>query len=118
VAQNVSVFNQKLLSSKRGFMPKPATKNLKTTTARSLSSRIEKRESVIGIIGMGYVGLPLAVAANVGGFAVLGFDVDPKKIKMLNGGVDCKAIGKAMNLSIDTRNAMKGFSVRNNVVLV
>jgi UDP-N-acetyl-D-glucosamine dehydrogenase len=33
-----------------------------------------------------------------------------------HGGVDYKAIGKAMNLIIDTRNAMRGLSVRNNVV--
>jgi len=40
----------------------------------------------IGIIGMGYVGLPLAIAAVRGGFRTTGFDVDPTKIEALNAG--------------------------------
>lgn len=42
----------------------------------------------IGIIGLGYVGLPLAVAFAEGGHAVVGFDVNERKIEQLRNGVD------------------------------
>jgi len=44
------------------------------------------REAKVGIIGLGYVGLPLAMAALKGGFKVVGFDVDASKIDTLNAG--------------------------------
>src|SRR5690606_16177390 len=40
----------------------------------------------IGIIGLGYVGLPLLRAFHAAGYPVLGFDVDPKKIEALKAG--------------------------------
>ena len=40
----------------------------------------------IGIIGLGYVGLPLALLFNEAGFPVTGFDIDPEKVKALNNG--------------------------------
>src|SRR5690349_7067963 len=49
----------------------------------SLLSRIESAEVRVGIIGLGYVGLPLARAFCDRGIAVLGFDVDPVKIERL-----------------------------------
>lgn len=49
-------------------------------------SKIKKKEARIGVIGMGYVGLPLIKAFLNKGFEVLGFDVDLKKVKMLNQG--------------------------------
>ncbi|NQT81362.1 MAG: nucleotide sugar dehydrogenase [Candidatus Aminicenantes bacterium] len=51
-----------------------------------LERKIENREARIGIIGMGYVGLPLALTFLKKGFEVFGFDVDEKKVKMLNQG--------------------------------
>ncbi len=56
------------------------------TTASELLSAIEERRARIGIIGLGYVGLPLALTFNRGGFSVLGFDTDDRKIERLNGG--------------------------------
>jgi UDP-N-acetyl-D-glucosamine dehydrogenase len=41
---------------------------------------------VVGVIGLGYVGLPLLQAFHLAGFPVLGFDVDPAKIKALHAG--------------------------------
>src|SRR5438477_11420136 len=55
-------------------------------TAFRLSSRIESRKAKIGVIGLGYVGLPLCRAFAFGGFPVLGFDVDPRKIELLRAG--------------------------------
>jgi UDP-N-acetyl-D-glucosamine dehydrogenase len=54
--------------------------------ALSLESKIKKREARIGIVGLGYVGLPLVKTFLSKGFGVLGFDIDEKKVEMLNQG--------------------------------
>jgi UDP-N-acetyl-D-glucosamine dehydrogenase len=51
-----------------------------------LTERIRSRSAVVGIIGQGYVGLPLALVFEEAGFAVRGLDVDPKKTEALNRG--------------------------------
>lgn len=48
--------------------------------------RIESGEALVGIIGTGYVGLPLADAMHRAGLRVLAFDIDPDKVRMLNTG--------------------------------
>ena len=45
---------------------------------------IETREARIGIVGMGYVGLPLALLFSEEGFVITGFDIDPRKVDTLN----------------------------------
>jgi UDP-N-acetyl-D-glucosamine dehydrogenase len=50
-------------------------------------ARIAEREALIGIVGLGYVGLPLAVAFAEEGFHVIGVDVDPDKVAALNRGL-------------------------------
>ena len=55
-------------------------------TAQNLLDRINNRSAEIGIIGMGYVGLPLALAFAERGFQVLGFDVDEAKVEALKRG--------------------------------
>jgi len=57
--------------------------NSKSKALVDLLSKIEKREAVVGIIGLGYVGLPLAIRFAQKGFSVIGFDVDVRKIDML-----------------------------------
>ncbi|MBT5856611.1 nucleotide sugar dehydrogenase [bacterium] len=52
----------------------------------SLRSRINSREAVVGIIGMGYVGLPLACEFAHEGISVVGFDVSEEKVSKLNNG--------------------------------
>jgi UDP-N-acetyl-D-glucosamine dehydrogenase len=52
-----------------------------------LLQKIENRSARIGIIGLGYVGLPLAARAGRVGFGVLGFDISDEKIASLNAGV-------------------------------
>jgi len=51
-----------------------------------LIQKIIKKESVVGIIGMGYVGLPLVLRFCEEGFHVLGFDIDPQKVAALKKG--------------------------------
>ncbi len=48
-----------------------------------LLSKIQNRQALVGIVGLGYVGLPLALTFCEKGFPVLGFDVDQKKIDVL-----------------------------------
>ena len=54
--------------------------------AAELLAKIKAHDALVGIIGMGYVGLPLALAFVEKGFPVLGFDVDPEKVAKLNRG--------------------------------
>src|SRR3954466_12977158 len=51
-----------------------------------LLDKIDKRTARIGIIGMGYVGLPLAVEFARAGFHVLGYDVSERVVKQINDG--------------------------------
>ena len=48
--------------------------------------KIDNRQAHVGIIGMGYVGLPLALLFTEAGFAVTGYDIDSKKVDALNNG--------------------------------
>src|SRR6202453_5220145 len=49
-------------------------------------SLVEKRELRVGIIGLGYVGLPLVLLFSQEGFRVTGFDIDAAKVNRLNAG--------------------------------
>ena len=51
-----------------------------------LKEKLEKRQARIGVIGLGYVGLPLAVEFAEAGFDVTGFDVDASKVAEINAG--------------------------------
>ncbi len=53
---------------------------------QGLSGKIADKSAVIGVLGLGYVGLPLMRAFWTAGFRVLGFDVDPRKIQQLKAG--------------------------------
>lgn len=52
----------------------------------TLLSRLQNREARLSIVGLGYVGLPLAVEFAEVGFNVIGLDIDAKKVDMLNKG--------------------------------
>ena len=53
---------------------------------QDLIKKIKTRQSVIGIVGLGYVGLPLMLRFTEVGFAVLGLDIDEVKVSKLNDG--------------------------------
>jgi UDP-N-acetyl-D-glucosamine dehydrogenase len=57
-----------------------------TTTLSELKKKVETRQARIGIVGMGYVGLPLALLFSGEGFAVTGFDIEERKVSTLNAG--------------------------------
>ncbi|WP_342578090.1 nucleotide sugar dehydrogenase [Psychrobacillus sp. FSL K6-2843] len=53
---------------------------------RKLLDKIENKQITVGVIGLGYVGLPLAVEKAKAGFKTLGFDVQQEKVDMVNKG--------------------------------
>jgi UDP-N-acetyl-D-glucosamine dehydrogenase len=52
----------------------------------NLIRKLDKKSAVIGIVGLGYVGLPLMLRFIEEGYKVLGIDIDPVKVKMLSAG--------------------------------
>jgi UDP-N-acetyl-D-glucosamine dehydrogenase len=52
----------------------------------NLIARIDRREAVIGIVGLGYVGLPLMLRFSEVGYKVIGFDIDRGKVERLTAG--------------------------------
>jgi UDP-N-acetyl-D-glucosamine dehydrogenase len=54
--------------------------------AQELRRRIESRQARVGVVGLGYVGLPLAVEFAQAGFTVTGIDIDKAKVDLLNRG--------------------------------
>jgi UDP-N-acetyl-D-glucosamine dehydrogenase len=56
------------------------------TPAENLIHRLEKRTARLGVIGLGYVGLPLAVELAQAGFEVFGVDIDEARVRQLNQG--------------------------------
>ena len=71
------------------------------STLQSLLSKIENKTATVGIVGMGYVGLPLMLRINEVGYKVVGIDIDPVKVESLNSGksyikhISAKEISKA-----------------------
>lgn len=59
---------------------------MKSSLGADLLERIRERTATVGVIGMGYVGLPLAIEFAKAGFPVIGFDLDEKKVKAINAG--------------------------------
>ena len=57
-----------------------------TTHFSELKTKIQQRQARVAIIGMGYVGLPLALLYSESGFPVTGFDIDQRKVSTLNSG--------------------------------
>src|SRR5579859_1566574 len=56
------------------------------TTARVLEEKIRTRQAKVGIVGLGYVGLPLAVEFAKAGFEVTGIDLSDSKTTRVNDG--------------------------------
>ncbi|WP_104203647.1 nucleotide sugar dehydrogenase [Billgrantia saliphila] len=57
-----------------------------TTIKDRLIGRLERKDAVIGIVGLGYVGLPLMLRYSEIGYRVLGIDIDDAKVDKLNAG--------------------------------
>jgi UDP-N-acetyl-D-glucosamine dehydrogenase len=89
--------------------------------ANSLLKKIKSHEALVGILGLGYVGLPLALCFTENGFNVLGFDVDLEKVEMLNRGesyikhLDANRLKKATgNLEFDDNQRIQKTDAETN----
>jgi UDP-N-acetyl-D-glucosamine dehydrogenase len=60
--------------------------SIQGTTLTELIQKILRRQARVGIIGLGYVGLPLAIEFAQAGFSVTGFDVDRDRVEQASGG--------------------------------
>ncbi|MDA8092033.1 MAG: nucleotide sugar dehydrogenase [Nitrospiraceae bacterium] len=77
-----------------------------------LIDKIRRREAKVGVIGLGYVGLPLVLEFSKAGFPVTGFDVDQNKIGVLKqGGSYIKHIGAEKIRALKSFRATDDFSV-------
>lgn len=52
----------------------------------SFRARVENKDAIVGILGLGYVGIPLAQRISEVGYKVIGFDIDPNRVAELNAG--------------------------------
>ncbi|MGE3804850.1 MAG: nucleotide sugar dehydrogenase [Gemmataceae bacterium] len=59
---------------------------MNTSAAQSLEQKLNSKQAVIGVLGLGYAGLPLVEVFVQAGFRVLGFDVDPARVARLEKG--------------------------------
>lgn len=62
---------------------------------KKLAKKLEEKSAILGVIGLGYVGLPLAVEKAKAGYKTIGFDVQKEKVEMVNNGVNY--IGDVVN---------------------
>ena len=53
---------------------------------KRILEKIQNKNIICGVVGLGYVGLPLAVEKAKAGFKVIGFDVQKEKVDMVNSG--------------------------------
>jgi len=67
--------------------------------AKELKKKIELKKAIIGVVGLGYVGLPLAVEKAKAGYKVVGFDIQQKRVDLVNNGKNY--IGDVVNEELD-----------------
>jgi len=78
-----------------------------------LHRQIQNHKSTIAIIGLGYVGLPLAIRFSEEGFKVAGFDIDKEKVDLLNNGKSYINHIKEDNITAMTNN---GFTAKTGFI--
>jgi len=69
-------------------MDKYKPERVSNSVASELIGKIQDKSAKIGVIGLGYVGLPLAVDKAIAGYEVTGFDIQQKRVDMVNQGVN------------------------------
>ncbi len=85
--------------------------------AQQLRARIKNKTARVAVVGMGYVGLPLAVAFSEEGFQVTGIDVDAAKVKNLNAGesyisdIPSKQLAPLVNRKEKKLNAVTNYDI-------
>ena len=85
----------------------------KTNFLKINQKKISQKKSKVGIIGLGYTGLPLAINIKTKGFEIFGFDIDIKKISNLRKGISY--IDRIKNNDINKFNKKLFFSNLKNI---
>ena len=86
-------------------------------------NQFESKKAVIGIVGLGYVGLPLMLRYNEVGFKVLGFDIDQSKVDMLMQGksyiehISTEAIKNAVDTGFEATSDLSRISEADALIL-
>src|SRR5262249_37042452 len=76
----------KLAYAQRASLYRTGRKSLMSYLATQLLSRLRSREARVGVVGLGYVGLPLAVEFAHSGLTAVGIDLDARKINAIQRG--------------------------------
>ncbi|MGY8830561.1 MAG: UDP-N-acetyl-D-glucosamine 6-dehydrogenase [Pseudomonadales bacterium] len=85
--------------------------------------KFKSRDAVIGIVGLGYVGLPLMLRYNAIGFRVLGIDIDISKVDKLNAGLSyiehiaCEHVARARNSGFEATSDFRRASECDALIL-
>ncbi|WP_137971641.1 UDP-N-acetyl-D-glucosamine 6-dehydrogenase [Pseudomonas sp. F(2018)] len=90
---------------------------------QAAAAKFKSKEAVIGIVGLGYVGLPLMLRYNAIGFRVLGIDIDIAKVEKLNAGISyiehisSEHIGKARSSGFEATSEFRRASECDALIL-
>ena len=93
------------------------------STFASQLNRYQTREAKIGIIGLGYVGLPLSLLLSGAGFKVTGFDIDERKVRDLEAGrsyilrIGAEEIQEAREKGFTATSAFAGLATQDAIIL-
>jgi len=85
-------------------------------SAQKLLNKLADKTAVIGVIGLGYVGLPLAVEKVKAGYRVIGFDVQTKRVNMVNEGINY--IGDVVDHELQEITSSKRLLATTNYELI
>lgn len=94
-----------------------------TSHHQTLLKRIKSGDAVIGVVGMGYVGQPLALRYADAGYKVLGFDIDQAKVDQLNAGhssiehISDDAVGKAVAEGMECTTDFNRVAEADSIIL-
>ena len=72
---------------------------MEVKSMNSIKKKLMNKTATLGVVGLGYVGLPLAVEKAKAGFKTIGFDVQESKVEMVNAGK--KYIGDVVNEDLE-----------------
>ena len=93
------------------------------STVASQLNRYQTREAKIGIIGLGYVGLPLSLLLSAAGFKVTGFDIDERKVRDLQAGrsyilrIGAEEIGEAREQGFTATSSFADLATQDAIIL-
>ena len=96
---------------------------MENSTAKMLIEKFDSKSAVIGIVGLGYVGLPLLIRFSDVDFRVIGFDIDRQKVDRLNSGqsyikhISNEQIKSALNQGFKATSDLSKISEADAIIL-